>query len=111
MTEIEVVDPRHPLFGRRFPLLSASSPPDGGGHAFVRYRQTLTLRLPIAVTTLAPPRPTPQTTLTCDAVTELVTLAEGCEGLCRTTPPTSGIPSPPTCATGSATTSLPSARR
>ena len=47
VTEIEVTDPTHPLFGRRFPLRSVSAPAHGAGHVFVAYRGHMTLRLPL----------------------------------------------------------------
>ena len=111
MPEIEVTDPRHPLFGRRFPLHSRSAPSSGAGHVFVGYRRTMILRLPVDATSLALPRPAPQTKLTFEAVTELVTLAGHCEGLCPPDPPMSGPTSPGPCAPGSATTSPRSSRR
>ncbi|MDQ5850463.1 MAG: hypothetical protein M3380_00010 [Chloroflexota bacterium] len=111
MPDITVTDPRHPLCGRRFPLLSVSQPPLGDGHVFVRYREVMVLRLPVAATTLAAPRPAPATILTYDAVVALVTLAEQDEGLCRRDPPTCGANSPPSCAPRSVPTLPPSARR
>lgn len=106
-----MTDPRHPLYGRRFPLLSVSQPPLGDGHAFVRYRDVMVLRLPVAATTLALSRPAPATVLTYDAVVALVTLAEQDEGPCRRDPPTCGGNSPPSCVPKSVPTLLPSARR
>ncbi|MGZ3627271.1 MAG: hypothetical protein ACXVDN_06315 [Ktedonobacteraceae bacterium] len=80
-TEIEVTDPTHPLFGRRFALISVSAPLHGTGFAFVSYREQMVLRLPVAATTLASSRPVISTKLTLDAVTELMTIAEDCEAL------------------------------
>jgi hypothetical protein len=40
----------------------------------------MVLRLPVAATTLASSRPVISTKLTLDAVTELMTIAEGSEG-------------------------------
>ncbi len=80
-TEIEVTDPTHPLFGRRFALSSVSSPLHGPGFAFVSYRDQIALRLPVASTTLAPSRPVISTKLTPDAIQELMTIAEDCEAL------------------------------
>ncbi|HEU5376936.1 MAG TPA: hypothetical protein VFV38_16015 [Ktedonobacteraceae bacterium] len=76
-----MVDPTHPLFGRRFPLISVSSPLHGPGHALVRYREYMTLRVPVASTTLGSSRPLSSTKLTAAAVQELVTIAEDCEAL------------------------------
>jgi hypothetical protein len=80
-TEIEVNDPTHPLYRRRFPLISVSSPLHGPGFAFVSYRDNMVLRLPVAATTLAPSRPVISTKLTPDAIKELLTIAEDCEAL------------------------------
>ncbi len=74
-----MIDPTHPLFGRRFPLLSVSSPLHGPGSALVSYREYMVLRLPVASTTLASSRPVLSTKLTLSAVKELVTIAEDCE--------------------------------
>ena len=111
LPDIAVTDPRHPLYGRRFPLLSVSQPPLGDGHVFVRYRDVMVLRLPVAATTLASSRPAPATVLTHDGVVALVTLVEQDEGLCQRDPPTCGRNSPPSCAPESVTNSPPSARR
>jgi hypothetical protein len=76
-----VIDPTHPLFGRRFPLISVSSPLHGPGHALVCYREYMTLRIAVASTTLAVSWPVTSTKLTLAAVKELVTIAEDCEAL------------------------------
>ena len=81
LTEIEVVDPTHPLFGRRFPLISVSSPLHGPSHVLVSYREYMTLRLPVTATTLAASRPVSSIKLTHAAVKELMTIAEDCEVL------------------------------
>ena len=47
VTEIEVTDPTHPLFGRRFPMRSISAPERGGIYVLVLYRHTFTLRIPL----------------------------------------------------------------
>jgi hypothetical protein len=110
-TEIKVTDPRHPLFGRCFPLISISSSPHHPGYAYVGYRDALVLRLPLASTTLAPSRPSFPTKLTYDAVKELLAVAEECEVLCPIIPPPSGSACPPTYNNGSRTTSCRSCRR
>src|SRR5713101_5998815 len=80
-TEIEVTDPTHPLFGRRFALISVSSPLQGAGCAFVSYREYMVLRLPVASTTLALSRPVISTKLTADAIKDIMNIAEDCEAL------------------------------
>jgi hypothetical protein len=80
----------HPLFGRRFPVLSLGSARTGSGYVLVIYQEHMALRIPRAATNLAPPRPGPQTKLTLEALTELISLAEQCEALCPLIRPTSG---------------------
>ncbi len=90
MTEVEVTDPTHPLFQRRFKIFSVSSAPQSLGHVLVTYREYMTLRIPLCATNLVPPRPTSQTKLTLEAVSELISLAKQCEGVCPLDPSTSG---------------------
>jgi hypothetical protein len=90
VTEIEVTDPTHPLFGRRFPVHSISAPERGGIYVLVLYRESFTLRIPLSASNLAPPRSVSFTKLTSDSVAQLVTLAEQCEAVCPPDPPTSG---------------------
>jgi hypothetical protein len=109
--DIEVTDPRHPLFGQRFPLLSISSPPHSPGQVFVAYGDGMVLRIPLASTTLAVAQPPACTKLTFDAVTDLLRVAEDCEALCPLLPPTSGRGCPPSCNIASQPTSRRSSRR
>lgn len=111
MTEIEVIDPRHPLFGRRFPLLSLTSSPHSPGYAYVGYREAMVLRLPLACTTLAPSRPSSPVKLTYDAVSELVAVAEECEELCPNLQQPSGTECPENFKSKSRTTLRRSSRR
>ena len=111
--EVAVTDPTHPLFGRRFALLSTRPRPHSVGYIFVAYRDTMVLRLPQAATSLvaSPPESEPMTKLTSHAVTELLSFAEQCEVLCPATQPNSGIDSPPRGKPVSAPTSRRSSRR
>jgi hypothetical protein len=59
LTEIEVTDPTHPLFGRRFPLHSARPQAPTATPVFVTYPGFMVLRLPRAVPNLLPPPPSP----------------------------------------------------
>ena len=112
-TEVEVTDPTHPLFGRRFALLSTRPRPHSVGYLFVAYRDTMVLRIPQAATSLVMPPPESQllTKLTSHAITELISLAEQCEVLCPATQLNSGIDSPPRGKPVSAPTSRRSSRR
>lgn len=102
--------PTHPLFGQRFPLRRISNPQRGATHIFVAYRDHMTLRIPIAATTLFPPQPNLRTKLTLDSVQELVTLAEQVQALCLPDPPRSGDNSRQPSSKRSATTSRASSR-
>lgn len=98
LTEIEVTDPKHPLFGRRFALQPISSRPRvSAEHVFVSYGKFMVLRIPMTATNLALPRPTSATKLTLEAITELISLAEQSEVLCPSKPSTSGGDSLPNC--------------
>ena len=87
--EIEVVDPRHPLYGRRYRLISIGKETTTRGackesFARVHYRFGLTLLLPLGVTNLERnglPRAAP-TKLSLDALQELIALAEESGGTC-----------------------------
>jgi hypothetical protein len=101
----------HPLYGRRFAVLSISHPLNGAGHVVVAYRQSMTLRIPHNATTLALSRPSSATKLTAGAVADLVALAEDCEALCPLLRATSGAAGPQRSNNRSATTSRRSSRR
>src|SRR5215813_1464337 len=68
LAEVEVTDPSHPLYGRRFALLSTRPRPHSVGYLFVVYRDTMVLRIPQAATSLVmAPEPQPMTKLTSHA--------------------------------------------
>ena len=81
---MEVTEPTHPLYGRRFPIVSLSAPLQGGGRVRVAYRQQMTLQIALEATNLGPTRPHSQTKLTLEALTEFLALAEQYEVLCPT---------------------------
>src|SRR5207247_5761779 len=109
--ESEVIDPGHPLFGRRFPLISISSSLHRPGYAYVGYRDAMVLRIPLTSTTLAPSRPASPTKLTYDAVKDLLVVAEECEVLCPIIPASSGSACQENSNSESQTTSRRSSRR
>jgi len=111
VTEIEVTDPIHPLFGRRFPVRSIGAPERGAINVLVVYRDYMTLRIPLIATNLVPPRSAMPTKLTFAAVTELITLAEQCEALCPSHQVMSGSDCRPIFGSPSATDSRPSSKR
>lgn len=87
--EVEVIDPRHPLYGRRYRLISIGKETTTRGackelFARVHYRFGLTLLLPLGVTNLerngflhAAP-----TKLSLEALQDLIALAEESGGTC-----------------------------
>jgi hypothetical protein len=110
---IEVTDPTHPLFGRRFALVSGPGPnASGGGHVLVAFRNHILLRLPSAATSLASrPSGGMASKLTIEAMRELVTLTDnsGVEA-CSSDPSASGSVSPRRC-DATSLTSLPRSSR
>jgi hypothetical protein len=109
--EIEVTDPTHPLFGRRFPVRQIGDTQRGATHVFVAYREYMTLRIPLHMTTLIPTQPATPTKLTLDAVQELVILAEQVQLSCLHDPLTSGANCHQIFSSRSATNSDPSSKR
>jgi hypothetical protein len=71
-----VVDPAHPLYGRRFPLISLSHSPRGSRQVLVAFQKDILVRIPVCATSLcAEPPPLSKTKLSFDAVSELLDLA------------------------------------
>jgi hypothetical protein len=52
-----VVDPSHPLYGKRFVLVSVTNPARGPRHAMVIYKKDILLRIPLSATSLAAETP------------------------------------------------------
>jgi len=94
---IEVVDPTHPLFGRRFPVHRICQSPHAQGFVEVLYRGHLRLRLPLDATDrAASPLALPRTKLTLEAIEQLVALVKECRASCPSHPTSSGPASPKT---------------
>jgi hypothetical protein len=90
-----VTDPTHPLYGRRFPVLSISHPPQRPGHVVVAYRGFMRLRIPVPATSLtADNGRLLRTTFTWAALLELLALLKECEDTCTDPPGASGNGSP-----------------
>lgn len=90
-TEITVIDPRHPLYNRTFSILSVSDPNFSQGHAYVIYREGVTLRIPFSVTDIFGHDCTfIATKLTSSSIEALVSLAQECKIPCHPTPTKSG---------------------
>ena len=82
--EVEVTDPTHPLFGRRFPVLSVSRQTRNAAVVFVAYRDMMRLRIPVSSTSLAPCHiDPPRTKWTLEAVQEFLSLLTEGEPSCH----------------------------
>jgi hypothetical protein len=110
--EIEVTDPRHPLYGRRFRLLTVTSGVRSAQLARVVYRPDIFLLLPISVTSLHPPTTRSVPTKLClEALEDLLRVTAEREEECQSTPTTSGEACRPACVGRSRTTLPPCSGR
>jgi hypothetical protein len=92
---ITVVDPTHPLYGRRFPLHRLCHPRHSEGFVEVLYRESLRLRVPLAATDrAASPLALPRSKLTLEAIRQLIALVKECHASCPSSPAVSGSDSP-----------------
>jgi hypothetical protein len=92
---IEVTDPTHPLYGRRFQVLSISHPPQRPRHVIVAYRGSLRLRIPVQATDRSPHNtPRSRARFSRDALLELLTLWKECQAPCVDHQGPSGTASP-----------------
>jgi hypothetical protein len=100
------MDPTHPLFGRRFRLISAGS---SGRENFVRveYQFGLDLRIPHEVTNLYLQKPVNNlhSKISLNALKDLVAMIDDREGAWRSSLKTSGAACQQRCATTSPKTS------
>jgi hypothetical protein len=81
--EVEVTDPTHPLFGRRFQIRSIHRSSLGLGQVSVVYRDSLQLCIPLAATNLAVGRlPIRRTKWTQEVIGELLFLVKEWNILC-----------------------------
>jgi hypothetical protein len=111
LLEVEITDCTHPLFGRRYTVASAGGPFASAGILRVFYSDFIVLKIPLAATNLAPPRPGLSSKLTADAISDLIALAEDSEVLCQSRRANSGRTSRQRSVPKSPTTSRPSSRR
>jgi hypothetical protein len=92
---ITVVDPTHPLSGRRFLIHRLCHARHGEGFVEVLYREAIRLRIPLTATDRAASPPAlPRTKLTLAAVRELIALVKECRASCPNSPAASGPDSP-----------------
>ena len=90
-----MTDPTHPLFGRRFRVVTISHPPHRPGHVTVAYREGMRLRLPVTATNLALGSVAlPRTKLTRPALLDLLAAVKECAASCPDQRNASGAGSP-----------------
>ncbi|MGR3279663.1 hypothetical protein ACSYAD_31885 [Acaryochloris marina NIES-2412] len=94
--EIEVTDPMHALYGRRFRVLSICMLPGAAGYVDVHYKAPMRLRIGLDSTQLRLSHNYLGTKLTLESVTELVTFLQQCEVPCLSPPLKSGVTCPQT---------------
>ncbi len=78
-----MTDAAHPLFGRRFPLISVSRSPSGQANAYVVYRDYMTLRIPLKSTDLGSAHSSLSTKLSLPSLDEIINLFKDSEELCH----------------------------
>ena len=110
--QIEVTDPTHPLFGRKFVLIARQGrPQERSGCVLVAYRDSILIKLPVGVTHLSSAAaPAARTKLDAEAVRQLLAFVKECEPPCASSPKTSGRTCPRRAASKSSKTSSPSSR-
>ena len=88
---MQVTDPTHPLYGRRFEIFSTPRGRDDYAHLLVRYRDGIVLRLPRRVTSLSAwGHDAPRATLSRTGVEEFLALVkeyESCPHRIQKSPP------------------------
>ena len=91
-----MTDQTHPLFGRRFTVLSITRQPRGTAFVLVAYRDAMRLRIPVSATSLAVNQiPPPRTKWTQDAIRELLSLVQEGETHVTTTGHLANAPANP----------------
>ena len=74
--EIEVIDPMHPLYGRKFEIAYISSRQSDNRFVSVIYCVDMYLNIPISVTQLSIPASRLDIKLTLESVTELISVVQ-----------------------------------
>ena len=80
---LEVTDPAHPLFGRRFLIISVSRPPSGEAHAIVESGHDIALKIPVCCTSLEPSGFCLSTKLSLSSLKAFIQLLTDYEELCH----------------------------
>jgi hypothetical protein len=92
---IEVTDPAHPLFGRRFTVLSICKSAHGIGSVLVAYRDSIQLRISLPATSLNFAPAALRTKLTKEAIQQIISLVKEDPESCHTRHNPSGNDSRP----------------
>jgi len=110
--QIEVTDPTHPLFGRKFLLVTRRGrPQERSAHVLVCYRDSILIKLPLGVTNLhSAVMPSARTKLDAEAVRQLLAFVKECEPPCPSSPKRSGRSCPRRAVSKSSRTLSPSSR-
>ena len=90
VAEVTVTDPRHPLFGRCFPVLSSIPFPTNRQYIEAIYKDHIPFRLPISATNLGNNFCLPLAKLSHSCIEDLISLAQECNLLCPKSPIKSG---------------------
>jgi hypothetical protein len=88
--EIKIIDPRHPLYGRSFPLINANEQLSHRSHVLVKLCEGITIRISLNSTNVYSNHFPPCSKISISAVKELVCLAQDCLK-CHMTQETSGV--------------------
>jgi hypothetical protein len=108
---VEVTDPTHPLYQRKFDFVSVPSRDSGSGYVTVRYRGSLSLLIPRRCTSLSDVvQHAIRSKLTADAARELLALVKEHES-CTRQPRKSGRTYPRRCGRKSSKSSAAISRR
>ena len=83
---VQIIDPRHPLWGKSFPLLSISEHLSHRSHVLVDFGKGVILRIPLLSTNLSSNFFPPCCKISIFAVNELISLAKDCQFICHMNP-------------------------
>jgi hypothetical protein len=110
--QIEVTDPTHPLFGRKFVLMGRRGRPgEPAACVLVSYRDPILIKLPLQSTNLGSAAGlAARTKLDAQAVQQLLAFVKECEPPCQSSPKRSGRSCPRRAVSKSSRTLSPSSR-
>ena len=80
--EVEVTDPRHPLYGRSYAIQKVQGREQAGQYVFVKYGEHAVLRIEIEATNLVAAEPRLSSKLSLSAIKALVDLVQQEERTC-----------------------------